>query len=296
VGSRYLSVDPYMRGRMSTAPSYAPPVELGQVMTGGVVGEVIESAHRGYQPGDIVMGYFGWQEYALSNGAGVSKVDPGLAPISTALGVLGMTGLTAYFGLLEIGKAEPGETVVVSAAAGAVGAMVGQIAKIRGCRVIGIAGSDEKVDYIVNELGFDSGFNYKTTSDYSARLKELCPRGVDCYFDNVGGQISDAVIWQINVGARIVICGEIALYNAERPQTGPRQWRMLLIRQARAEGFLVFQFADRYAEGLAHLAEWLRQGKLKYKEDILEGIENAPRAFLRLLRGENQGKQLVKIG
>jgi NADPH-dependent curcumin reductase CurA len=295
VRSLYLSVDPYMRGRMSDAPSYAPPVALGEVMVGGVVGEVMESRHPGFLAGDIVSGYFGWQEYAVSDGSGVMKLERNAAPVSTALGVLGMPGLTAYFGLLEIGKAEAGETVVVSSAAGAVGAIVGQIAKIRGSRVIGIAGSDAKVNYIVGELGFDGGFNYKTASDYSAKLKELCPRGVDCYFDNVGGPITDAVFQHLQVHARIVVCGQIALYNVDRPDPGPRHLRMLLMRQARAEGFLVFQFASRYGEGLRQLAEWVRQGKLKYKEDVLEGIESAPRAFLRMLRGENEGKQLVKV-
>jgi NADPH-dependent curcumin reductase CurA len=295
VRSLYLSVDPYMRGRMNDAPSYAPPVQIGEVMTGGVVGRVMESRHPRFAEGDIVMGYFGWQEYAVSNGEGVTKVDPALAPISTALGVLGMPGLTAYFGLLEIGKANPGETVVVSGAAGAVGSCVGQIARIKGCRVVGIAGSDAKVDWLVRELGFDAGFNYKTSPDYYKKLQELCPRGIDCYFDNVGGAITDAALRLINPHARIAICGQISQYNLEKPEMGPRLLGMLVMRTARVEGFLVFQFADRYAEALRQLASWVKDGRLKHREEIVEGIENAPWAFMAMLQGENIGKQLVKI-
>lgn len=295
VQSLYLSVDPYMRGRMNAAKSYAPPVELGGVMVGGVVGQVVESHHPRFAAGEIVEGYFGWQQYALSDGAGVRKVDPSLAPISTALGVLGMPGLTAYFGLLEIGKPQPGETVVVSGAAGAVGSLVGQIAKIQGCHVVGIAGTDEKARYVVEELGFDSAFNYKSARNYRAKLKTLCPQGIDVYFDNVGGAITDAVIPLLNVRARLVICGQISQYNLERPEMGPRWLWALIVKQARAEGFLVFQFADRFEEGIRQMAQWLKEGKLKYRENIIEGLENAPRAFIGMLKGENIGKQLVKI-
>jgi NADPH-dependent curcumin reductase CurA len=295
VQSLYLSVDPYMRGRMTAAKSYAPPVELGGVMVGGVVGQVVESHHPRFAAGEIVEGYFGWQQYALSDGAGVRKVDPSLAPISTALGVLGMPGLTAYFGLLEIGKPQPGETVVVSGAAGAVGSLVGQIAKIQGCRVVGIAGTDEKARYVVEELGFDSAFNYKSARNYRAKLKTLCPQGIDVYFDNVGGVITDAVIPLLNVRARLVICGQISQYNLERPEMGPRWLWALIVKQARAEGFLVFQFADRFEEGIRQMAQWLKEGKLKYRENIIEGLENAPRAFIGMLKGENIGKQLVKV-
>jgi len=295
VQSLYLSVDPYMRGRMTAAKSYAPPVELGGVMVGGVVGQVVESHHPRFAAGEIVEGYFGWQQYALSDGAGVRKVDPSLAPISTALGVLGMPGLTAYFGLLEIGKPQPGETVVVSGAAGAVGSLVGQIAKIQGCHVVGIAGTDEKVRHVVEELGFDSAFNYKSARNYRAKLKTLCPQGIDVYFDNVGGAITDAVIPLLNVRARLVICGQISQYNLERPEMGPRWLWALIVKQARAEGFLVFQFADRFEEGIRQMAQWLKEGKLKYRENIIEGLENAPRAFIGMLKGENIGKQLVKV-
>ena len=295
VRALYLSVDPYMRGRMSSAKSYAASVELGGVMMGGVVGQVVESRHPQFAAGEIVQGMFGWQQYAASDGEGVRKVDPKLAPISTALGVLGMPGMTAYFGLLEIGKPQPGETVVISGAAGAVGSLVGQIAKIVGCHTVGIAGTEEKVRYVVEELKFDSAFDYHSTANYHRRLTELCPQGVDVYFDNVGGALTDAVVRLINVRARLVICGQISQYNLRRPETGPRWLWALLVKQARAEGFLVFQFADRFEEGLRQMARWFQEGKLKYRESIIEGIENAPRAFLGMLKGENIGKQLVKV-
>ncbi|HTG17436.1 MAG TPA: NADP-dependent oxidoreductase, partial [Blastocatellia bacterium] len=292
----YMSVDPYMRGRMNDAASYAAPVQLGQVMGGGAVGKVINSNNPSFREGEIVEGFFGWQEYAVSNGEGVRKIDPGLAPISTALGVLGMPGLTAYFGLLDICNPQLGETVVVSGAAGAVGSLVGQIALIKGCRAVGIAGADDKVAYLTDELGFDAAFNYKTVTDYFHKLKELCPKGIDAYFDNVGGAITDAVFRLINTRARISICGQISQYNLEQPEMGPRIILVsLLVKQARAEGFLVFQFANRYPEGLKQMAEWLKQGKLKYREDIAHGIENAPSAFIAMLKGQNTGKQLVKI-
>jgi len=295
VRALYLSVDPYMRGRMSSAKSYAASVELGGVMMGGVVGQVVESRHPQFAAGEIVEGMFGWQQYAASDGKGVRKIDPKLAPISTALGVLGMPGMTAYFGLLEIGKPQPGETVVVSGAAGAVGSLVGQIAKLVGCHVVGIAGTDEKVRDVVEELRFDSAFNYHSTANYYRKLIELCPQGIDVYFDNVGGALTDAVVRLINVRARLVICGQISQYNLRRPETGPRWLRALIMKQARAEGFLVYQFADRFDEGLRQMARWLQEGKLKYRESIVEGIENAPRAFLGMLKGENIGKQLVKV-
>lgn len=291
----YLSVDPYMRPLIGEGRSYRAAVEIGDVITGGGVGEVTKSDHPQFAVGEIVEGHFGWQQYAISDGSGVRKVDPKLAPISTALGILGMPGLTAYFGLLDIGKPEAGETVVVSGAAGAVGSLVGQIAKIKGCRVVGIAGTDEKVRHLTEELGFDKAFNYKTARNYYRKLKELCPNGIDIYFDNVGGAITDAVFRLINVRARLVICGQISQYNLERPEMGPRWLWALIVKQAKAEGFLVFQFADRFQEGLNQMAQWLKDGKLKYRETITEGIEKAPRAFIGMLRGENIGKQLVKI-
>jgi NADPH-dependent curcumin reductase CurA len=280
---------------MNDAKSYAAPVEIGGVMVGGVVGEVIVSNNPRFAVGDVVQGEFGWQEYTISNGKGVRKVDPSIAPVSTALGVLGMPGLTAYFGLLDIGKPKAGETVLVSGAAGAVGGIVGQIAKIKGCRVVGIAGDDAKVRYLIDELGFDAAFNYKTTNNYVEKLKELCPDGVDVYFDNVGGPITDAVIPLLNTHARISVCGQISQYNVEKPETGPRWLWALIVKQARVEGFLVFQFFEQFPQGATEMAGWLKEGKLKYKEDIVEGFENLPRAFIGMLQGDNTGKRLVKV-
>jgi NADPH-dependent curcumin reductase CurA len=291
----YLSVDPYQRGRMNEGASYAPGVSLGEVMTGGIVGEVVRTNHADYQEGDVVQANLGWQEYAISDGTGARKVDPTLAPISTSLGVLGMPGATAYFGLLEIGKPLWGETVLVSGAAGAVGSLVGQIAKIKGCRAVGIAGSNEKVEYIINELGFDDGYNYKTTSDHGEALKSCCPEGVDVYFDNVGGVITDAVFPRLNEKGRISICGQISQYNLEDPEQGPRHLWHLIVKRLRVQGFLVFDFADRYAEALTQMAAWIGEGKLKYREDIVEGIENAPAAFIGMLSGDNIGKRLIKV-
>ncbi len=295
VKSLYISVDPYMRGRMNDAKSYAAPVDIGAVMVGGVVGQVVESSHPKFFAGDVVQGEFGWQEYTISNGQGVRKIDPRLAPISTALGVLGMPGMTAYFGLLDIGQPKAGETVVVSGAAGAVGSIVGQIAKIKGCRAIGIAGTDEKVRYLVEELGFDGAFNYKTTPNYVERLKQLCPKGIDVYFDNVGGAVTDAVIPLLNVRARMSICGQISQYNVEKPEMGPRWLWALIVKQARAEGFLVFQFADKFPQAAVEMSGWIKEEKLKYREDIVEGFENLPRAFIGMLSGDNTGKRLIKV-
>jgi hypothetical protein len=264
-------------------------------MGAGAVGEVTASKNARFQVGDVVEGFFGWQQYATSGGEGIRKLDPSLAPVSTALSVLGMPGLTAYFGFLEVGRPRSGETVVVSGAAGAVGSLAGQIAKISGCRVVGIAGSDQKVSWLTKELGFDAAFNYKTTSDYAAKLNELCPEGVDIYFDNVGGPITDAVFYALNIRGRVVVCGQIAQYCAEKPETGPRLLWHLIVKRARAEGFLVFDYAPRYTEGLRQLAMWLNAGKLKHREQFVDGIENTPRAFIGMLRGENTGKQLVRL-
>jgi NADPH-dependent curcumin reductase CurA len=291
----YLSVDPYMRGRMREGSSYAKGVEIGEVMVGGAVGQVEQSHHPEFRPGDYVEGNLGWQTYALSDGKDLRKLDPKLAPLSTALGVLGMPGLTAYFGVTEICKPKAGETMVVSGAAGAVGSVAGQIGKVLGCRVVGTAGSDEKVQWITSGLGFDGGFNYKTAGDYRAELAGLCPQGIDVYFDNVGGSITDAVLTQINTRARIALCGQISQYNLEKPERGPRLLFQLVIRQAKMEGFLVFQFADRYREGLEQLAAWVKEGKLKYREQFEEGIERAPHAFISMLQGGNIGKQLVRV-
>jgi NADPH-dependent curcumin reductase CurA len=284
-----------MRGLMNDAKSYAPAIQIGGLMTGGIVGKVIESKNPDFRRGDIVEGMVGWQEYAVSDGKNLRRVDPNIAPVSTALGILGMPGLTAYFGMVEIAKPRQGDTVVVSGGAGAVGSAAGQIAKIMGSRVVGIAGSDSKINYMVRDLGFDAAFNYKSVENYYEVLKEICPDGIDVYFDNVGGAMSDAVFRMLRAGARIAVCGQIALYNLEKPDLGPRLLPALLLNMARAEGFLVFQFADRYPEGLQKLAHWMKEGKLKYREDIVEGIANAPGAFIGMLQGHNMGKQLVKL-
>jgi NADPH-dependent curcumin reductase CurA len=295
VRSLYLSLDPYMRGRMSDRASYAKPVEIGEVMTGGAVARVVATRNPRFKEGDIVQGLFGWQDYAVSDGRELARVDPTLAPISTALGVLGMPGLTAYFGLLDLGKPKSGETVLVSAASGAVGAVVGQIAKIKGCRAVGIAGGPAKTRYITDELGFDAAVDYKAAQNIADELKTACPNGVDVYFDNVGGWITDAVMFRLNLHARIQICGQISQYNNEKPEMGPRLLSLLIAKRTRIEGFLVFDYAQRYREGVTELAQWLKAGKLKYKEDITEGLENAPRKLIGLLEGENFGKALIKI-
>jgi NADPH-dependent curcumin reductase CurA len=291
----WLSVDPYMRGRMAEGVSYAPSVQLGEVMVGGAAGVVEESRHSNYKTGDFVTGAFGWQQFAVSTGKGTTKVDLSMAPLSAYLGVLGIPGITAYFGLLDIGQLKAGESAVVSGAAGAVGSIAGQIAKIKGCRVVGIAGGGEKVRYVVDELGFDAAFDYKTETDYYKRIGELCPKGVDVYFDNVGGEITDAVFAHINTHARIAVCGQIAQYNLEKPSLGPRLLGRLIVKQARVEGFLVFQFADRYGEAVKDIAQWLRDGRIKYREQVAEEIESAPAAFIGMLKGANTGKQLVRI-
>jgi hypothetical protein len=236
----------------------------------------------------------GWQEYVISNGRGIRKLDASQAPVSTALGVLGMTGMTAYFGLLDVCNPKPGETVVVSGAAGAVGSIVGQIAKIKGCKTVGIAGGDDKVEWILKDCGYDAAFNYKTTDNY-AKLKDLCPNGIDVYFDNVGGAITDAVFMQINTFARMSICGQISQYNNAKPEMGPRLLGMLIVARAKAQGFLVTDYMPRFGEGLAEMSGWLREGKLKYREDIVEGFENLPKAFIGLFHGENTGKRIVKV-
>jgi NADPH:quinone reductase len=295
VRTRYLSVDPYMRGRMSDRKSYVAPFAVNEVMNGGVVGEVIESRSNAFKPGDIVAGQLPWNLYSVAGAGELRKVDPSLAPITTALGVLGMPGLTAYFGLLDIGKPRKGETVVVSGAAGAVGMTVCQIATIKGCRVVGIAGSDEKNEYLEHELWVDRTINYKTAVDMRQVLKDACPNGVDVYFDNVGGSVSDAVLPLINKGARIVLCGQISLYCLKQPDVGPRPQPFLLVKSALMQGFIITDYAPRFAEGVKQLGQWLREGKMKYAENIVDGFENTPNAFLGLFSGENLGKQLVRV-
>lgn len=295
VRALYLSVDPYMRGRMNDAKSYVAPFEVGKPLTGGVVGKVVKSNDPKFSEGDYVTARLDWADYTVAEGKYLTKIDPNAAPITTALYVTGMPGLTAYFGLLDIGKPQAGETVVVSGAAGAVGMVVGQIAKLKGCRVVGIAGSDEKINYLKEELGFDEVINYKTTTNIREDLKAACPKGIDVYFDNVGGEISDAVLSLLNFHARVALCGQIAHYNDTKIEKGPRILPYLLTRSVLLKGFIVSDYADRADEGIQQLGEWLKEGKIKYKETIYEGLENAPDAFLGLFRGDNLGKMLVKV-
>ena len=294
VRTLYISVDPYLRGRMREGRSYVPPFEVGQVIVSGLVGEVVESRAPEFAPGDIVTGMLGWRLYNAAKAPELRKIDPRVAPMTTALGVLGVPGLSAYFGLLDIGKPKEGETVVVSGAAGAVGMTVCQIAKIKGCRAVGIAGSDEKNQYLMAQLGVDAAINYKSPQMGQA-LKDACPKGVDVYFDNVGGEISDAVLPLINQGARIVLCGQISLYNLDKPDIGPRPQPALLVNRASMKGFIITDYAARFAEGVMNLAQWLGAGKLKYAETVVEGFENTPQAFIGLFSGDNLGKQIVKV-
>ncbi len=290
----YLSLDPYMRGRMSDRASYAAPAKLGEPMVGGTVGQVVRSNHPRFAEGDFVLGYWGWQDFGLSDGQGIRKLDPATAPISYALGVLGMPGMTAYVALLDIGRPKAGETVVVSAAAGAVGSVVGQIARIKGCRVVGTAGTDAKCRFLVDQLGFDAAINYKT-QDLDEALAAACPQGIDIYYDNVGGPMLEAVLRRINRGARIPLVGLISQYNANSPPPGPNLIP-LLINRALIQGFIVTDHPDREADFLRDVAAWLQAGRITYREDLVDGLENAPRAFLGLFRGENFGKLLVKVG
>ena len=294
----WLSLDPYMRGRMSDAASYAAPVPVGEVMEGGTVSEVIASNNAAFKKGEIVLSRAGWQTHALSDGQGLSKIDPKLAPISTAVGVLGMPGMTAYFGLLEIGKPQPGETVVVAAASGAVGSAVGQIAKIKGARAVGIAGGKEKCDYVRRELGFDGCLDHRDPN-LAVKLKDACPKGIDVYFENVGGAVFDAVFPLLNVFARVPVCGLIAHYNdteAKPPKWASSLMRATLTKRLTFRGFIVTDFAARHADFLRDMSQWVREGKVKYKEFVTEGLDSAPGAFMGLLKGANFGKQLVRVG
>jgi NADPH-dependent curcumin reductase CurA len=294
VRTLWLSLDPYMRGRMNDARSYVAPVQLGEVMGAQAVGEVVESRTPRFAAGDVVLGFFGWQEYAAAPGHQLRTLDPRVAPVSTALHVLGMTGLTAYFGLFSVGSATAGDTVVVSAASGAVGQVVGQLAKIAGCRAVGIAGSPEKVEDCVSLYGYDAALDYKR-DDLREGLKRECPDGVDVYFDNVGGKVSAAVHRRLGLRSRIALCGQIAEYNQVPPDGGPRSVSFMIAKRVRMEGFLVNDFAREHEPALARLAGWLAEGRLTYREDVVEGIENAPRAFIGLLDGANRGKLLVKV-
>src|SRR4029077_2485986 len=292
----YMSLDPYMRGRMRDTKSYAAPVEIGEVMTGGTVGEVVTSNHPDYKVGDIVEDRLGWQGYGIGPGPAARKVDPALAPISTANGVLGMPGMTAYFGLYEVGRPKAGETVVVSAASGAVGQLVGQLAKLAGCRAVGIAGGAQKCGFVKDTLGFDACIDYKAETHLSEAVKAACPNGVDVYFDNVGGIVSDAVFLNLNFWARVALCGSISQYNVAAPEFGPRLLGLFVGRRVNMRGLIVWDFNGQYGAAMRQMGEWVRSGRLKYKEDIVEGLEKAPGAFIGLLRGENFGKLQVKLG
>jgi hypothetical protein len=291
----YLSVDPYMRGRMRAGESYAEPWAVGDPLEGGVVGEVVASEHEGYEVGDLVAGRGTWSEYSALDADDATPVDPSVAAIPAYLGVLGMPGRTAYFGLLDVGEPRPGDTVVVSGAAGAVGSTVGQIAKLNGCRVVGFAGTDEKTTWLTDDLGFDAAINYETTDDYRAALDAAAPGGVDVYFDNVGGPITDAVFTQLNVDARVAVCGQIAHYNDERVPTGPRKLPLLIASRAKVEGLLVSDYATRFDAARDQLETWVASGTLDHRETVVEGLDNAPDAFLGLFSGDNVGKQVVRV-
>jgi NADPH-dependent curcumin reductase CurA len=291
----YVSVDPYLRGRMSEAKSYVPPFEVGKPLSSGIVAKVIASKHPKFEVGDYLSGMLEWKTQQVSNGDGLTKVDGNIAPLSAYLGVLGMTGLTAFLGLNEIGKPKAGETIVISGAAGAVGSVVGQIAKILGLHVIGIAGSDEKIEMLTSDFGFDAGINYNETKDMNAAIKAAAPNGVDVYFDNVGGPISDAVLFNINRFARMIICGAISVYNSTEVPTGVSVQPFLVKNSALMQGFIVSNYADKFPEAMKQLSTWLSDGKLKYTETIVEGFDNIPSAFLDLFDGKNKGKMIVKI-
>jgi hypothetical protein len=294
----YLSLDPYMRGRMSDGPSYAPPTPIGETMVGSTVCEVVESNVGTLKPGDVVAAYTGWQEYAVVQARGLRKLDPAVAPVSTALGVLGMPGLTAWAGLTNIGQPKAGETVVVAAASGAVGSVVGQIAKIRGCRVVGIAGGPAKCEYVVDELGFDACVDHRSDGLAEA-LRAACPGGIDVYFENVGGAVLEAVVPQMNSFGRVPVCGLIAHYNMSelpsRPDRTPLLMRAILTKRLRFQGFIVSDYAGQTGDFEREMRAWLREGRVKYREDVVTGLENAPEAFIGLLRGKNFGKLLVKM-
>jgi NADPH-dependent curcumin reductase CurA len=297
--SLYLSLDPYMRGRMSDAPSYAAPVGIGEVMCGGTVSRVVSSAHAGFREGDLVLAYAGWQDFALSDGSDLTKLDPQMPRPSLTLGILGMPGFTAYMGLLDIGQPKAGETVAVAAASGAVGSVVGQIARLKGCRAIGIAGSAEKCRYVVQELGFDACLNHHD-ADFPRQLAAACPQGIDVYFENVGGAVFQAVLPLLNARARVPVCGLIAEYNSTALPAGPDRTalllRAILTRRIRMQGFIIYyDYGDRYGEFYARMGPWFSEGRVKYREDMVDGLENAAQAFIGLLEGRNFGKLIVRL-
>ena len=295
IRGKFFSVDPYMRGRMTTARSYVPPYEVGEPIDGGMIGEVLGSKSDTLKEGDYVWGMLPWKKEQVVTAESVQKIDPKLAPPQYFLGILGLTGITAYFGLLDIGKPQKGETVVVSAAAGAVGMVVGQIAKLKSCHVVGIAGSAEKIDFLKQELGFDEAFNYKAETDLRTAIQRAAPKGVDIYFDNVGGPISDAVIQELNPFSRIPLCGQISLYNETSMPTGPRIQPRLLKQRTLMKGFIVRDYLEQADQARQQLAQWIKEGKIKNKETLMEGFEKLPEAFIGLFHGKNTGKLIVKV-
>ncbi len=291
----YVSVDPYLRGRMNDSKSYIPSFEVNKPIQSVIISEIMISNHTGFIVGDSVIGNLEWKEYQISNGNGLNKLNAKASELTPFLGILGMTGLTAYLGLTEIGCPKPGETLVVSGAAGAVGSVVGQIGRIMGCKVVGIAGSDEKTQMLRSKFKFDQAINYKTTPDMQKAIREVCPNGVDIYFDNVGGKISDAVLANINKYARIVVCGAISLYNSTQMPVGPRLQPIILVNSATMRGFIISDFSGKFPEAIQMLARWLKEGKLTYAETIVEGFDRLPQAFIDLFEGKNEGKMIVKI-
>lgn len=290
-----MSVDPYMRGRMNDTKSYVPPFQIGEVLQAGVVGQVSASQHPDFSEGDYVMGMLGWENYSISDGTQLRKVPAGPAPLSYYLGILGMPGMTAYIGLHTIAQAQPGERVFVSAASGAVGSVVGQLAKIHGCEVAGCAGSDEKVALLTEEFGYDTAFNYRKSASLTASIREVCPKGIDVNFENVGGELFEAALWNMRDFGRIALCGMISSYNDEELQPGPKGMMLAIGRRLRIQGFIVTDHLDVGHEYIGKAAAWIAEGKLKYEETIAEGIENAPSAFINLLKGGNTGKQIVRL-
>lgn len=292
--TQYISVDPYLRGRMRSGESYIEPFKVNEPIESGIIAEVLKSNNSNFKEGDFVNGMLKWKQYQVSKGTGLNKVDPNSAPLSAYLGVLGLTGITAFLGLEKIGKLKEGETLLVSGAAGAVGSIVGQIGKIKGCKVVGIAGTDEKLDQIKKDYGFDEAINYKSTSNISDAIKKACPNGVDVYFDNVGGEILDAALENINKFGRVINCGAISLYNESEITKGPRHEGTLIKKSVLMQGFTVRDYVKEFGPAMQQLGTWLKQDKLKYNETIVEGFENTPQAFLDLFKGKNKGKMVVK--
>ena len=292
----WMSVDPYMRGRMIGVKTYAEPFEIGEVLYGGAIGQVIESLHADYKPGCYVKSMQGWREYFISKGEDLDKIDCELAPPQTYLGVMGMPGMTAYVGLLYIGEVKPEDTVFVSAASGAVGSLVCQIAKMKGCRVVGSAGSEQKINWLIDEAKIDAAINYKTAIDFDSQLSKACPDGIDVYYDNVGGKQLEAALNLMNQSGRIVVCGTISNYNDTEPKPGPSNLRQVLVKRLKMQGFIVSDHMELHPEFIEQMSKWIADGKLKWRETIVEGIENAPAAFIGLFKGDNIGKMLVKLG